>query len=508
MTLWLALCLPALPLQLAERALVQAGPLAIVDGPQQRPVVVYCNAAAAAAGIGCGQKLAAAQALARDLMALQRSPARERAALHELACWAYQFSAQIVSFSAAAASGLLLETGASRRLYAGHDALHRRIARGLRGLGYQAAFGYASTPRAAQLIGLARTQAVATRDVFEPADLQSALAPLPLALLDWDAATLATLQALGFNRIGDLLALPRDAFGRRFGARPLQDLDRALGRQPDPQTPFFPPDRFDASLELPADLTETAQLQWPAQRLLGALEGFLRGRNAGVTELLFSAHHSARHALRAAATRIALKLASPERAAARLARLLAEQLTRVQLPQPAVALQLTVERLLPFAPAPASLLPPAPGAPHGTDWLQLAETLHARLGSERVFQLHTVDDHRPEYAFRVAPVAVAVDGGAAATLNRVPAAAEQRPLLLLPAPQALDCATDTPRYGGALTLLVGPERIESGWWDLGDACRCTVHRDYFVARNPRGQMLWVYRELAAPRGWFLHGFFS
>ncbi len=35
-----------------------------------------------------------------------------------------------------------------------------------------------------------------------------------------------------------------------------------------------------------------------------------------------------------------------------------------------------------------------------------------------------------------------------------------------------------------------------------------VHRDYFVARNGRGQMLWVFRELTAPRGWFLHGLFA
>ena len=57
-------------------------------------------------------------------------------------------------------------------------------------------------------------------------------------------------------------------------------------------------------------------------------------------------------------------------------------------------------------------------------------------------------------------------------------------------------------------LLAGPERIEAGWWDLGQAQRATVHRDYFVARNPHGQTLWVYRELAAPHHWFLHGFFA
>jgi len=55
--------------------------------------------------------------------------------------------------------------------------------------------------------------------------------------------------------------------------------------------------------------------------------------------------------------------------------------------------------------------------------------------------------------------------------------------------------------------VAGPERIESGWWDFG-APHAAVHRDYFVARNNHGQALWIYRELALPRGWYLHGLFA
>ena len=85
--LWLALVLPTLPLQLAERALPCIGPLAIVEGPPQRLAVIHCNAAARAAGVAPGMKLAAAQALARELIALERQPERERDALAELAGW-------------------------------------------------------------------------------------------------------------------------------------------------------------------------------------------------------------------------------------------------------------------------------------------------------------------------------------------------------------------------------------------------------------------------------------
>ena len=54
-----------------------------------------------------------------------------------------------------------------------------------------------------------------------------------------------------------------------------------------------------------------------------------------------------------------------------------------------------------------------------------------------------------------------------------------------------------------MTLLAGPERIESGWWDGND-----VARDYFVARNPAQSLLWIYRERREGGGWYLHGFFA
>jgi protein ImuB len=94
--------------------------------------------------------------------------------------------------------------------------------------------------------------------------------------------------------------------------------------------------------------------------------------------------------------------------------------------------------------------------------------------------------------------------------------AGERPLLIAPQPQPLpardDADDEPPRYRGTLKLIAGPERIEAGWWDLASPAfgqpRGAVVRDYFVARNPQGQTLWIYRDLAAPHGWFLHGFFA
>src|SRR5437870_1330646 len=266
MALWLALCLPALPLQLAARAAQCAGPLAITEGPSERPLIAFCNAPARAAGIAPAMKLAAAQALAQTLTAVPRNPDHERDALHELACWAYQFSAQVTIRTGASSSGLVLETGGSERLFGGRSELHRRIRRGLGSLGYHAAFGYATTPSAAWLIGTARTSGLPARDAQADGQLHAALASLPLAMLEWDADSTGALHALGLATIGQLLGLPRDAFARRFGAERLDHLDRALGLQPDPQPASSPPERFAARIELPADVTQSAQLMFPAHR--------------------------------------------------------------------------------------------------------------------------------------------------------------------------------------------------------------------------------------------------
>jgi protein ImuB len=49
------------------------------------------------------------------------------------------------------------------------------------------------------------------------------------------------------------------------------------------------------------------------------------------------------------------------------------------------------------------------------------------------------------------------------------------------------------------TLLAGPERIESGWWDGGD-----VARDYYLARTEAGARHWVFQNLRSRR-WYLQG---
>jgi protein ImuB len=93
--LWVALELPALPLQIAERAGASRDAWVISEGTAQRPTVACANDAARRAGVREGQAVAAAKALAGELKVLDRDPAAEAAALERLAAWAGQFTPMV-----------------------------------------------------------------------------------------------------------------------------------------------------------------------------------------------------------------------------------------------------------------------------------------------------------------------------------------------------------------------------------------------------------------------------
>lgn len=481
--LWIALFLPELSLQIAGRGAQYSVPLAVSDGPRNRPWILTANAAARAAGVEPGMTLAAAQGLAHELQVLARDSLQEQAALANLAGWAGQFTPTV---SIEPEAGVLLEIGASLKLFGGLAQLLARIRHGVHELGYHAVAGVAPTPVAAWWLAKARATLPGVRSCSDPAQLVARLADLPLALLDWPAQTVALLHELGIKRVGDCLALPRDGLSRRFGPELVAMLDRALGSQPDPRPLFAPPERFISRIELPAEIEQTETLLFPLRRLLNEMEGFLRGRGAGVQQLALIADHTQRRR-----SRIALGLAAPERNAAHLLQLLRERVARTELPGPVVAIALHADVLLPYTPQNASFLPDA--ATQTTHWRVLQERLQARLGDARVFGLQAVDDHRPERAW----------GTARERRRAVPITPSPRPLWLLRAPRALANRDETPEYRGVLTLLAGPERIEAGWWDGRP-----VSRDYYVARNRRGELLWVYREHRAAQGWYLHGIFA
>ncbi|MEY4642832.1 MAG: hypothetical protein RLZZ227_2826 [Pseudomonadota bacterium] len=515
--LWIALYLPDLSLQLAQRACETQRACVVADGPALRPLVRCANNAALDSGVNPGMPLAAARALTGDLVVLPRDLSAELQALHNLGCWASQFTPGLVVKHG---EGLLLDVGTVLQMHGGLSRLLIRLGQGIKELGYHAQPGVAPTPIAAWLLARARHQGLRVRMCRELAALPERLAPLPLSLLDWPADELQKLHALGIRRIEDCVKLPRDGFIQRFGAQRRLDLDRMLGTTADPREWFTVPDTFSNRIEFGFEVNDALMLQFPLKRLLREFEGFLRGRGAGVQHWQIVLEHMSHKV-----SRIDIRLSAPERSMERFLALAREKLAQAALQGPVLGIGITASELLAFEESNRSFIPDPRTRAIG--WGHLIDKLATRLGKARVYRLRAVDDHRPEQAWKqsdaasVKPLgssvqnAISRKGGkgqgsagrncAVATAVPTPVAPPlpPRPLWLLRTPRTLLHDEGTPLCQGRLRMLAGPERIESGWWD-GQSAR----RDYYVARNGKGETFWIYREHRRSKDWYLHGIFS
>ena len=433
--------------------------------------------------------------------------AADLAHLDHLARLALDFSPRVSLESDA----VLLEVRGSFQLFGGPQALCAQLLARCRAAGVVPRWALAPTPLAALALARAMTDAEVRAGqgvaVLARDRLVGALAPLPLTALGWSDDTIARLASSGVRTLGAALRLPRAGFARRFGPDALADLDRLVGVAPEPRRAFVPRERYrvrhDPSFELaaqPAVLREIGPL-------LEALESFLRARGCGIDLLMLRLAHRERPAQHGVAaippyTPVTLRLAAAEWLAARFAALLSEHLARTVLPAPVVRIELRSGALRTVTAGSAALWRPGEhGGGLGRESPALIERLRARLGSEAVYGLCLVPRHRPEVAWRVAEPAL--PGVAHAPVSAPPVSAPaavcglRRPLWLLREPEPLPWPYE------ALQRLEGPERIETGWWDGAD-----VARDYYIAREPSGAEVWVYRERLPPHGWWLHGVFG
>lgn len=453
-------------------------------------------------------KRAAAQALVPSLRLLERDPRAECRALESVAAWMQQFTPSVslqsdLIFDPAfegldespSPCGLLAEVAPSLHCFGGFRALLARVRDGLRSLGYRVRIGAAPTAGAAWLLARHRDASFASS-----ARLEQRIGALPARLLARTREQRELLDSIGVREVRDLLALPRAAIARRLGARLLDDIDRALGRLPEPRQCFEAAPLFDLRIELPAQVEHAEALLFAARRLIDPMTGWLAARQGAIHAFALHAEHGGHED-----TRLEIRLGDPSRDPERLLSLLREKLVVTRLPEPARALRLHCEDIVARPDASAELFPSPPTAQENLR--RLVERLQARLGPGHVQRVRTAADHRPESAYRVETVdAPALEAKRRGESVPPPMTALPRPLWLLERPIPLAERNNRPWWHSALRLLAGPERIEGGWWDGS-----LTQRDYFIAEDDAHVLYWIYRERPGPdsrRGWFVHGKFG
>jgi protein ImuB len=492
--LWIAAHVPQLAL-LAVRRPGERRPVVVVND-EHAPRVLDADARAQEAGVRAGMTLAAALAAAPDIEPRPRDVAREHELMQRLAGLALRFTPQV---SIEPPDALLLEIKPSINLFGGLRELCRALRDACRAdavlmqLQAEPRFTLAPTTLAA----LAAARAGARCFLTDPALLPARLKPLPLAVLRWPEEANARLAAMGVRTLGELMRLPRAGFAKRFGPALLADLDRLLGHRADPRARVAPRQRYRGVLDLDHEIENHDHILQALAPLLGELEQFLRVRQRGIVALQCRFHH-----YRAAPTCCTLRLATPESNAGRFTRLLRERLATLTLPEPVRRCELRGGALMQRIDASQPLWAPGErGHASAGEMPALVEHLRARLGAQAVYGLRRVAEHRPEHAWRRAEPAMQDSARAQPIAGSFPAF--HRPLWLLHTPRALEVHAGRPRHDGPLQLLAGPERIESGWWDGGD-----IQRDYYVAKDAAGALLWIYRQCGGAHRWWLQGIFA
>ncbi|CAM2192087.1 protein ImuB [Paraburkholderia kururiensis] len=453
--------------------------------------VIAADRVARAAGVRDGMRRGGVLTLSPGTLTYGRDTARENAALHDVATALMAFSPDVTVVEEAT---VVVEVGASLRLFGGVLSLCRQVRKTLGTLGLTARMCMAPTGQGAWLLARCRS-----RRVMRLGTLERALTLLPMVTVPELRPFVDWFAGLGCETIGDVRRLPRAGLQKRCGERLLDSLDRAFGTAPELFDWLELPPSFTAHIELPDRIEDADMAMFAAHRLIVQLCGWLCAKQLAITAFTLSLEHErGREAI--PPTQIDIALGEPAWREDHLVRLLRERLHRVELAAPVIALRLGASKIEPAAPPTDSLFPEPGGSPE--DHARLVELLVARLGDDNVLRPAPTADHRPEVANRW--VSVSQRAPKVQLPQGLP-----RPTWMLETPVRLLMRQHKPFYGSPLKLVSPGERIEAGWFD-GQL----VTRDYFVAQGDDQSCYWVYRERVSSRQvdeeprWFLHGLFG
>ncbi|MBS0451530.1 MAG: DNA polymerase Y family protein [Proteobacteria bacterium] len=450
-----------------------------------------------------------------------------------LGWWALRYTPHVTWLD----EGLMLEVSACERLWGGRSQLMRQILH--------------ENPVAGALLrgaqGATSLEALARLRLFVRGEKRPAQMPagLPLHTLSAARAHLDLLARMGCHTWGEVAALPRGGLARRFGAGLRTALDTAWQLRPDSHAWLSLPDVFEQKLELPALAENANELMWSANRLLSALQIWLRMRQRGVRafELQWTLDLRRYNGVDLPRNeQVVVRTGQPVQDMAHLRRLLSEKLALTTLGAPASWIRLRSLETDAWAAASTSFLPE--DNRKGDKLHEMVERLSARLGPQQVLVPATRADHRPEQVQAWQP-ALRRSGFVAASPAKDPArgaqgAAAAQPVpgrkpkgqgalpdrqpdalypgWLLREPLLLAMEGERPCYGGPLRKLAGPQRVEAGWWGHGgqeDGQGHLAVRDYYIAESPEAGLVWVYRERPAASfatggevRWYLQGLYA
>ena len=488
--LWLALHFAQLPLEVFAHTQDTTEAYVVLDNNR----VLQRNTRAREHGIEIGTTLATAHSIYPALVHQHRNTMLEAQRLRALADQLYRFSNHVCI---QAPDSIVLEIGASLRLFGNHKALQHAAHDLCTELGHHASTRVARTPWAA--IALARSNQQQLTDVtLEHAGLELAgVAP----------NTIERFANMGIYTLGPALDLPSKSLGRRFGLPLLHYLEQLTGTRADPRTAITPRAHFDEQQHLLQAISDKhtlhSQPYSPMQRLTQALQHWLIVHQLGCEKLQwrFISHNGLTHTL-------PVRFATAKQRQVDFLRVSELALEAAELPSEVLSVRLIAQRTRPwqaqnrglFALAGSDIAPPDDADPN-----QVIDEINARLGEHTCCRIETLAQHTPENAWQMAATThLSKTSQHTHSTQDLSKQDSQRPLWLFDPPRRV--------ARSELTLLQGPERMQTEWWQPNQP---TTARDYYVAQHRQGAECWVFVDTSAPThteqhsaDWYLHGYFG
>lgn len=466
MQLWIYLHFPTLQLD-ALYAEQSKQPLIIVEDTRFK--VVQCNGAAKEQGIQIGMGLGSASALCQQLQVHPYDEKVEQKTLLDIAQWLYMVTSDIVLFPP---QGILLKVTDMLSLYGGLETYWQHVSHHLNKLQLSFHFATGFSPFSAMLLAKSGSHFV-THDKEE---ISERIQRYPLTATELDNKQVETLSRVGVTHLHQLLELPMQDIARRFDIDLVNYVGRLMGQFKHPMSFYHPPEHFQSYMELLFDIENIQWLEKPLAKLLDKLELFLTLRNQVAYELTLTLHQRDH-----IDNSITFTSACGDYLAKRWMNLCQLTLESIKLDAPVQGLTLNLARSGELESRSQDIFAGHKGQ---QSELELISMLQAKLGQERIRKVAMSDDPRPERATLLCAAEVVIP--LKPTIHRL------RPSFMLQQPEPL---------AEKVSIIQGPERIVTGWWD-GDE----MTRDYFIARSDAGRWLWVFRNQQMQ--WFLHGLFS
>ena len=321
------------------------------------------------------------------------------------------------------------------------------------------------------------------------------------------------LRQLGVTTLGRLLQLPLDDLPSRLSRGALSRIRQLRGDHDELITPL--PERIPVAAAWTAEnpVTTVQTLRQVQRHLCEKISEQLSRRHIGATRLECQL-------LTETGGIILLNtdFVRPVQSAGQLTELLGLRLESVTINRPIVKVTVCAS-ITPVPPAcQRDLFDSREHLSPQEELATLINRLSNRLDHSAAATVEATEDVRPEFTFRLRPL-LGDDGQdlrdrihrlVTSETSPIPSLCFHRPVRLLTTPEAVTAVDESLLTSGFVLRgrrenvsgVVGPERLQTGWWeDVG------ASRDYYRITTRSGSRYWMYQELRT-RHWFLHGVFD